>query len=121
MEDSDAGAARTDAKPANHTSLTLAMVLSFASFSFAFVQTWILSFGVETLPRIATVFKHPHVLSELVAESLGASLFFPIAHVAIASLFPSMRNPSSRRRIFIGWSIFIMALGAWSLWNSKVF
>jgi len=117
--DSNALAVGVENNSAKHTSLMLATTLSLASFSFAFVQTWIHSFGLQTLPKIATVLNHPQVLSELMAESAGASLSAPILHVAIASLFKSKRNPTSRRRIFIGWSVLIIAVGAISLWTKS--
>lgn len=110
-----AAAAGIETNKAKHTSLTLAIVLSLASFLFAFLQTWIHNFGPESLPKIATALNHPGALSELIAESLGASLFLPAVHVAIASIFKSKRNPSSRRRIFIGWSLVTIVVGALSL------
>ena len=104
---------------AKHTSLALAVILSLASFLFAFVQTWIHSFGLDTFPKIATVLNHPGALSGLIAESVGASLLAPVVHVAIASIFKGKRNPSSRRRIFIGWSLVIIAVGVLSLWTKS--
>ncbi len=100
------------------TSLVLAISFSVAAFLFAFVQAWISSFGVDTLPRFARIFDHPQALGGLVAEAVGGSLIFPATHMALASVFKSKRNPSSRRRIFIGWSIFTIILGLVSLGNA---
>lgn len=119
MEVSNTGAEAIEKNSEEHTSLGLAITFSLVSFLFAFVQSWIHSFGLQTLPRIATAFNHPQALSELIAESVGASLLFPIAHVAIASFFKSKRNPSSRRRIFIGWSLVTIVVGVLSLWTKS--
>lgn len=109
----------TETNKATPTSLALAITLSLASFLLAFVQTWIHSFGPETLPKIGTALSHPSALSGLIAESLGASFLAPLVHLAIASFFKSKRNPSSRRRIFIGWSLVIIAVGVLSLWTKS--
>lgn len=111
-----AGAAPNSEK---RTSLALAVILSLASLSIAFVRSWVDSFGWQTLSKMATVLGHPSVLSELVVEAAGASLFFPAVHVAIASLFKSKRNPSSRRRIFIGWGLLLILLSAFTLWKKS--
>lgn len=119
MEDSKTMAISDETNTAKHTSLTLAVAISLAAFLFAFVQTWIHSFGLQTLPKIATSFDHPQALFEMVAESVGASLLIPAIHVGVASFFKSKRNPSSRRRIFIGWGIFTIMLGIWTLWTKS--
>ncbi len=119
MEHLETTATSVDTNSAKHTSLALAITISLASFLFAFVQTWVHHHGLGTLSRIDTAFSHPGALGELIAEAFGASLFFPTVHVGVASLFKSMRNPSSRRRIFIGWGIFIILLGVWTLWTKS--
>lgn len=120
MEQLSVNAVSVDASPAKETSLTLAIALSLASLSFAFVQVWVGHFGLQTLPEVGrAAFSHPQAISELVAEAVGGSLLFPLLHVAIASLFKSKRNPSSRRRIFIGWSLFIIIVSLLRLWTKS--
>ncbi|MDN4054071.1 hypothetical protein QPK32_13370 [Massilia sp. YIM B02763] len=116
MEVSNTRADAIEQNSAEHTSLALAITLSLLSFLLAFVQSWVHSFRLQSLPRIATAFNYPQALSQLIAESFGASLLFPVVHVAIASLFKSKRNPTSRRRIFIGWGLVIIVVAIFSLW-----
>lgn len=97
------------------TSLALAVSLSLSTWVFQFVIVWRENFGLETLPRIAATVDHPMALAELVAEAAGASIALPLIHVAIASIFKSKRNRNTRRRIFIGWSAFILLIGVASL------
>lgn len=119
MEVSNTRAEGIEKNSAEHTSLVLAITLSLLSFLLAFVQSWVHSFGLQSLPRIATAFNYPQALSQLIAESFGASLLFPVVHVAIASLFKSKRNPTSRRRIFIGWGLVIIVVAIFSLWTKS--
>lgn len=119
MEVSNTGSEGIGKSSTEHISLVLAITLSLVAFLFAFAPSWIHSFGLDTLPRIATAFSHPQALSELIAESVGASLLIPAAHVASASPFKSKRNPSSRRRIFIGWSLATIVVGVLSLWTKS--
>jgi hypothetical protein len=119
MEVSNTSAESIEKNSAEHTSLALAITLSLLSFLLAFVQSWVHSFGPHSLPRIATAFNYPQALSQLIAQSFGASLLFPVVHVAIASLFKSKRNPTSRRRIFIGWSLVIIVIAVFSLWTKS--
>lgn len=120
MEQSNASIAGAEMNSAKQTSLGLAVTLSLAAFLFAFVQVWIDRLGLQTLPRIGfSVLNHPQATSELVATAIGGSLLFPLAHVAIASLFKSKRNPSSRRRIFIGWSVLTIMVGLLHLWSKS--
>lgn len=61
-----------------------------------------LSSLATNLPVMA---RHPHAVTEYLAEALGMALPIPLIHSAVALLFKSKRNPASRRRIFIGWSL----------------
>lgn len=108
MEDVKSIAVPGETKSASPTSLGLAVTVWLASFLFAFVQSW----------AIVPGFDHPAALSLAIAEAIQTSTFFPTVHVVIASLFKGMRNASSRRRIFIGWGIFIILLGIWTTWRS---
>jgi hypothetical protein len=53
---------------------------------------------------------HTAALLELIANAIGGSSMFPILHVALFSIFKSKRNPSTRRRILIGWSLLVIAV-----------
>jgi ABC-type sulfate transport system permease component len=108
MEDLKTIAVSDEADSASHTSLAVAVTVWLASFLFAFTQSW----------AIVTGFDHPAALSLAIAEAIQTSTFFPTVHVGIASLFKSMRNPSSRRRIFIGWGILTILLCLWTTWRS---
>ena len=60
-------------------------------------------FSLSTsLPLMA---EHPQAIREYLAEAIGMVFVIPLIHLAIASLFKKMRNSTSRRRIFMGWSI----------------
>ena len=82
------------------TSLPLAIALSIISFAIVFI-----TFGVQK----------GYPLSHHIAQALGGSFAFPTIHVAIASIFKSKRNPSTRRKIYIGWAIAIIILQALTL------
>ena len=53
---------------------------------------------------------HRGALSEFIAAAIGASLVFPLIHMALASLFKSQRNSRSRWKILLGWSVFVLIL-----------
>ncbi len=89
------------------TSFVLALTCSILSYGFIFLETFNHHFGIAKL-NFVVLMKHPQALTGLMAEALGAFLLFPLLHVAVASMFESKRNSSSRRRIFIGWSLVLM-------------
>lgn len=91
--------------PKKQTSLRLAIILSLISYMVAFCAMFYEDNGVVFS---MVLFDHPAAFSQYLAEALGGSLLLPIVHVGIASFFKSKRNPSSRRNIFIGWSIVII-------------
>ena len=66
--------------------------------------------GVSPLFSLATslpaLAKNPSAVTQYLAEAVGMTLPLPLVHLAVSSLFKSMRNPTSRRRIFMGWSAF---------------
>lgn len=94
------------------TSLPLAITFSMISYAVAFCVIFYADHGVIFSMRL---FDHPAAFMQYLSGALGGSLMFPIAHVGIASLFKSKRNPSSRRNIFIGWSIATIAIQLISL------
>lgn len=110
-------AAPGEASPEKNTSLALAIVLSILSLSVAFIGTWVHHFGFGALLRVPMALEHPGALAQLISESVGASLALPTIHVALASFFKSKRNPSTRRKIYIGWALFIILLTAFALWQ----
>jgi|AntDeeMinimDraft_5_1070356.scaffolds.fasta_scaffold10606_3 hypothetical protein len=91
--------------PIKQTSLPLAIILALAAYLVTFCTMFYQDYGVIFS---AVLFDHPAAFSEYLAGALGGSLIFPVIHVGIASFFKSKRNPSSRRNIFIGWSIAII-------------
>lgn len=58
---------------------------------------------VTSLPVLA---EHPSAVTQYLAEALGMTLPLPLVHLAVSSFFKRMRNPTSRRKIFMGWSVF---------------
>lgn len=68
------------------------------------------STGVSPLFSLATslpaLAEHPSAVTQYLAEALGMTLPLPLVHLAVSSFFKRMRNPTSRRRIFMGWSVF---------------
>lgn len=88
-------------------SLALTITLSAIAFLIVFVTYVGKDFGYS---NIGYIFRSPAVLQDYIARSFGGSLGLPAIHVAIASIFRSKRNNSTRRRIFIGWSIAIICV-----------
>ena len=89
------------------TSLALAIVLSLISFAMVFFVTVKHDFGASPVMDIV---KEPVLFQSYISRAFGGSVFIAVIHVAIASLFKSKRNSSTRRRIFIGWAIAIILL-----------
>lgn len=89
------------------TSLTLAVVLSLISFAIVFITTVKHDFGASPVMDIV---REPILFQSYISRAFGGSVFIAVIHVAIASLFKSKRNSSTRRRIFIGWAIVIILL-----------
>ena len=104
---------------ATETSLLLATALTCASWTSQFLVSWRDTFGLVSLSKFHLAFGHPQALFELMAEAAGASLVFPLLHIGVASISKHKRNSSTRRRIFIGWSIVILILGTISLTNGS--
>jgi hypothetical protein len=88
-------------------SLALTLTLSAIAFLIVFLTYVGKDFGYA---NIGYIFRSPAVLQDYIARSFGGSLAPPAIHVAIASIFKSKRNNSTRRRIFIGWSIVIICV-----------
>jgi hypothetical protein len=65
--------------------------------------------GVSPLFSLATslpvLAKNLSAVTQYLAEALGTTLPLPLVHLAVLSFFKSMRNPTSRRRIFMGWPV----------------
>lgn len=100
------------------TSFKLALVLSLIAFAVSFAEVMQSKVGLSILfnpTSLPVLVRHPGALSEFAAMAFGASTALPILHVALFSLFKSKRNPSTRRRIFIGWSLFIIAVQGFTL------
>jgi hypothetical protein len=56
----------------------------------------------EALPAMA---RHPDAVSSYVAEALGMALPLPLMHIAVMSTFRRLPPATSRRKIFMGWSV----------------
>lgn len=96
-----------DASEKKPTSLALAIVLSLISYAMVFVTTVKHDFGASPVMDIV---KEPVLFQNYLSSAFGGSVFVALIHVGIASLFKSKRNSSTRRRIFIGWAIVIIAM-----------
>lgn len=90
-----------------NTSLALAIVLSLISFVMVFITTVKHDSGASPVMDIV---KEPVLFQSYLSSAFGGSVFISLIHVGIASFFKSKRNSSTRRRIFIGWAIVIIAL-----------
>jgi hypothetical protein len=64
-----------------------------------------LAFLSDLASVLPTLSRHPDAVMNYLAEATGTAVVIPLLHVGIASIFPRMRNKTSRRRIFIGWSV----------------
>lgn len=89
--------------------LSLAVVFSVISF-FVALQTTLEKNVYLHLSDLGLLMDHPAVLREFIAEALGYSFGLPVIHVLLASCFKSMRNSSTRRKIFIGWAIVVITI-----------
>ena len=88
-------------------SLILAITLSIVSFVLVFIAFAGKDFGVGNIPKIV---KYPAVLQSYIAQAAGGSLGLPVLTVMLLSFFKSKRNPATRRKIFIYWSLLIILL-----------
>lgn len=91
------------------TSLALAVVLSLISFTVVFLASVKQDFSASP---VIDIVREPVLFQSYISRAIGGSIFIPIIHIGIASFFKSKRNSSTRRRIFIGWAIFIIAVEA---------
>jgi hypothetical protein len=105
------------AGPSFKVAFVLWLVASAACFAVVIHQEVGLHrfFRLSSLPILA---QHPQAVMEYIAEALGASTVFPALHVALFSMSAAKRNPSTRRRIFIGWSLFIIALQLYTVFKA---
>ncbi|MFG0859680.1 hypothetical protein [Pseudomonas sp. CJQ_13] len=103
------GQSETDASTKKPTSLALAIALSAISFCIVFYATVKHDFSVSPVMDIV---REPVMFQSYISRAIGGSIFIPLIHMGIASFFKSKRNNSTRRRIFIGWAILIIAIGA---------
>lgn len=54
------------------------------------------------------------------SEVLGRSLLiFGFLHLGISQFFKSKRNPNSRRKIIIGWSIVSILINTFSVYSAE--
>lgn len=91
------------------TSLALAIVLSLISFTVVFLANVKQDFSASPVMDIV---REPVLFQAYISSAIGGSIFIPIIHIGIASFFTSKRNSSTRRRIFIGWAVLIIAVEA---------
>jgi hypothetical protein len=101
----------------DETSLTLAVIAVFAAYVVMFCAFFHLDYGISNLPVLLS---NGQVFLGYLFQALGGTLAFPAAHVAVFSLFKSKRNPSTRRRIFIGWSILLIASAAVQVASTEI-
>lgn len=107
-KDADAKTATIAAK--NPPPFWLALTVFMAALVFTANKLIGESTGVSPLFSLATslpvLAKNPSAVTQYLAEALGMTLPLPLVHLAVSSFFKRMRNPTSRRRIFMGWSAF---------------
>lgn len=103
---------------AKATSLSFAFGIALVAFGLVFLSNFHRQFGIATF-NIPVLLDHPRALLGFMAEAYGGSLLLPTLHLGFASMFKSKRNATSRRRIFIGWSVFIVGLTLLMLWLPK--
>lgn len=105
---SDAKAATVATK--NPPPFWLALTVFMAALVFTANKLIGESTGVSPMFSLATslpvLAKNPSAVTQYLAEALGMTLPLPLVHLAVSSFFKRMRNPTSRRRIFMGWSAF---------------
>jgi len=87
-------------------SLNLAVALTVISVVVVFVAFVGEDHGFHNISKI---FGYPELFRNYIAQAIGASVLIPAINVAIISAFKAKRNPSTRRRVFIGWSLVIIA------------
>lgn len=90
-----------------NTSLAMAIIALGLATAEAFKH----SLGYLNLRLLFTLPAHPQAFLGYLAEGFGASLIFPILHIAFSSFFRSQRTSRTRWNIVLGWSI-LMALFA---------
>jgi hypothetical protein len=99
--------------PRGTTSFKLAFALWLIAFAVCFVEVIHDKIGLSRFfhpSSLPIIMRHSAALIEYMASALGASTVFPILLVALFSINRTKRNPSTRRRIFIGWSLFVITL-----------
>lgn len=87
--------------------LSLAIAVFLIAYTTVFVTFFHQDYGAENLPKLAN---NLEAFFEYAAQAAGGTAILPLIHVLIASIFKSKRNSFTRRKIFIGWSIFIIVL-----------
>lgn len=88
-------------------SIKIVVIFSFLAFATVFLYHFHKDYGIVNFP---TLLRHPGAFLEFLAQAFGGSLAIASIHVGITSFFKSKRNSGTRRRIFIGWSIFFILL-----------
>lgn len=88
-------------------SLKLAVGLTFVSAFLLFIAFFGKDLGLANLPKIV---RYPELFQHYILQSVGGSLAFPTLNVLLVSAFKSKRNPSTRRRIFIGWAMIVIVV-----------
>ena len=105
-----------DASEKKPTSLALAIALSVISFCIVFYAAVKHDFSASPVMDIV---REPVLFQSYISRAFGGSIFIPLIHMGIASFFKSKRNSSTRRRIFIGWAIVIIAMEAVKLFTKN--
>lgn len=101
----------TEENDAKQTSLIVAILLFVSAYILIFITFFYEDTGVFFSP---VLFRHPQAFAEFLAGALGPFVF-PALHVGIASFFRKKRNASTRRNIFIGWSLLFILVNTVTL------
>ncbi|MBO2925276.1 hypothetical protein J5H75_26750 [Pseudomonas asiatica] len=97
--------------PQIHQAKTSLLLWATALTTASTVLVFIASIGKDYgMSGVSSIMGEPVVFQSYIFQALGGSLGLPAIHVLAASLFKSKRNSTSRRRIFIVWSVVVSAL-----------
>ena len=69
--------------------------------------------------NIVAVIQGPHVLQRQITDAFFFSFSIPLLILVFTSLLKRFRNPTSRRQLFIAWSIFIIGLEALNHFSTR--
>jgi hypothetical protein len=116
----------------NSKDTTISLAATFAAFliafMFAFMGQFQAIYGIEKgfvilsnpLELLGMIFSDGAGASVFLSEVFGRSiLFLAFIHLAVSQLFKSKRNPNSRRKIIIGWSVVSVIITIIAMYSAE--